>query len=145
MVFVSEKSVRGFSTQGDKKQPKRPEIEEEIRMDFNDVLFRPKKSALKSRSEVSLDREFKFLHSGKTWTGTPIISSNMDTTGTFEMGVSLAKYKCLTTIHKYYSIDDWRIFCKRKPEALPCVAISAGTSQKDFEIVKVIVQEHPEI
>jgi GMP reductase len=52
----------------------------------------------------------------------------MDTTGTFEMGVSLAKYKCLTTVHKYYSINDWKIFAIRKPEALPFVAVSAGTS-----------------
>jgi GMP reductase len=65
----------------------------------------------------------------------------MDTTGTFEMGVALAKYKCLTAIHKYYSVDDWRIFGIRKPEALPFVAISAGTSKKDFDIVKNITSE----
>jgi GMP reductase len=69
----------------------------------------------------------------------------MDTTGTFEMGVSLAKYKCLTAIHKYYTIDDWRIFAIRKPEAVPFVAVSAGTSQKDFEIVKSITTEIPDI
>lgn len=67
----------------------------------------------------------------------------MDTTGTFEMGVALSKYKCLTTIHKYYSIDDWRIFAIRKPDALPYVAVSAGTSKKDFELVKGILEEHP--
>ena len=69
----------------------------------------------------------------------------MDTTGTFEMAVSLAKYKCLTTVHKYYSINDWKIFAIRKPEALPFVAVSAGTSQKDFEMVKEIITEHPEL
>ena len=96
-------------------QTRMPQIEEEIKLDFNDVLFKPKRSNLKSRSEVSLEREFQFLHSRKKWAGTPLISSNMDTTGTFEMGVALAKYKCLTTIHKYYSLDDWRIFGLRKP------------------------------
>jgi GMP reductase len=69
----------------------------------------------------------------------------MDTTGTFEMGVSLAKYKCLTTIHKYYSPEDWKIFSIRKPEALPFVAISAGTSSKDFEIVKRVTGETPDL
>lgn len=103
---------RAFSTG---TQTRMPQIEEEIKLDFNDVLFKPKRSNLKSRSEVSLEREFQFLHSRKKWSGTPIISSNMDTTGTFEMGVALAKYKCLTTIHKYYSLDDWRIFGLRKP------------------------------
>ena len=120
-------------------------IDEEVKLDFNDVLFKPRRSVLKSRSEVSLDREFQFLHSRKKWTGTPIISSNMDTTGTFEMGVSLAKYKCLTAIHKYYTIDDWRIFAIRKPEAVPFVAVSAGTSQKDFELVKSITTEIPDL
>lgn len=112
-------------------------------LDFNDVLFKPRRSSLKSRSEVTLEREFQFLHSRKKWTGTPIISSNMDTTGTFEIGVALAKYKCLTTIHKYYTLDDWRIFAIRKPEALPYVAVSAGTSKNDFEIVKSILSENP--
>ena len=88
-----------------------------------------------------MEREFTFKHSKLTWRGIPLISSNMDTTGTFEMGVALAKYKCLTTIHKYYSVDDWRIFGIRKPEALPYVAVSAGTSKKDFEIVKSITSE----
>jgi GMP reductase len=69
----------------------------------------------------------------------------MDTTGTFEMGVALSKYKCLTTIHKYYTLDDWRIFSLRKPEALPYVAVSAGTSQKDFDLVKEIVKENPSL
>lgn len=64
-----------------------------------------------------------------------MISSNMDTTGTFEMGAALAKYNCLTTIHKYYKVNDWRIFAKKRPQALPFVAVSAGTSKKDFETV----------
>ncbi len=57
------------------------------------------------------------------------------------MGVSLAKYKCITAIHKYYSIDDWKIFAIRKPESVPYVAISAGTSNKDFETVRAITSE----
>jgi len=106
----------------------RTKIEEEIKLDFNDVLFRPKKSTLKSRSEVSLEWEFTFKYSKHTWKGVPIISSNMDTTGTFEIAVALGRFKLLTAVHKYYSVDDWKIFSLRKPEALPYVAISAGTS-----------------
>jgi GMP reductase len=119
MSFGSNNTYRGFNG---------PKIDEEIKLDFNDVLFRPQRSSLKSRAEVDLDRVFTFKHSANSWKGTPIISSNMDTTGTFEMAVSLAKYKCLTTVHKYYSINDWKIFAIRKPEALPFVAVSAGTS-----------------
>jgi GMP reductase len=78
-------------------------IDHEIKYDFSDVLFVPRKSKLKSRAEVSLERNFKFLHSKKQWSGVPVISSNMDTTGTFEMAVALSKHKCMTTIHKYYT------------------------------------------
>jgi GMP reductase len=60
-------------------------IEEDIKLDYNDVLIRPKRTKLSSRSEVNLIREFTFPISGQKWTGVPIISANMDTTGTFEM------------------------------------------------------------
>ena len=65
-------------------------IENEIKLGFKDVMFRPKRSTLKSRSEVSLDREFKFLHSSTVWKGIPIMAANMDTVGTFEMAKALA-------------------------------------------------------
>ena len=118
-------------------------VDDDIKLDFSDVLFKPQKSALKSRSEVNLMRSFKFLHSRGTWTGVPIISSNMDTTGTFEMGAALAKHKCITTIHKYYSLDDWRHFGSKRPEALSYVAVSAGVSQRDYSLVQSIADSLP--
>ena len=54
-------------------------IETDPKLDFNNVLIRPKRSTLSSRSEVSLEREFTFPHSTYTWKGTPVISANMDT------------------------------------------------------------------
>lgn len=69
----------------------------------------------------------------------------MDTTGTFEVAVALSKFKFLTAIHKYYTFDDWKIFSIRKPGALPYVAVSAGTSSKDFELVKNILKDIPEV
>ena len=38
-------------------------------LDYNNVLIRPKRSTLSSRSEVYLEREIKF-RCGKSWTGT---------------------------------------------------------------------------
>ena len=75
-------------------------IDNEIKLDFKDVLIRPKRSTLGSRSEVSLERTFKFVNSGQTWTGVPIMTANMDTTGTFEMYDVLKSYKMLTCFHK---------------------------------------------
>ena len=58
-------------------------IDNEIKLDFKDVLIRPKRSNLESRSDVTLEREFTFKHSPHRWKGVPIMVSNMDTTGTF--------------------------------------------------------------
>ena len=60
-------------------------IEEEVKLDYSDVLFRPKRSTLKSRKEVNLERTYKFKFSNNEWTGIPIIASNMDGVGEVEV------------------------------------------------------------
>ena len=79
-------------------------IEEEIKLDYSDVLFRPKRSTLKSRKEVDLVRKYQFRHSKLIWQGIPIIASNMDTTGTFAIYDILSKYKMITCLHKFHSL-----------------------------------------
>lgn len=54
-----------------------PRIEDEVKLDFKDVLIRPKRSTLKSRSQVSLERTYTFRNSGATFTGVPIMAANM--------------------------------------------------------------------
>uniref|UniRef100_A0A8C6WUU7 GMP reductase n=1 Tax=Neogobius melanostomus TaxID=47308 RepID=A0A8C6WUU7_9GOBI len=71
-----------------------PRIENDIKLDFKDVLLRPKRSTLKSRSEVDLMRRFSFRNSNGSYTGIPIIAANMDTVGTFEMAVDLSHCRC---------------------------------------------------
>jgi GMP reductase len=85
-------------------------IEEDIKLDYADVLLRPKRSTLISRKEVILERKFSFYHSSKTWQGVPIMTSNMATCGIFEMAKVLSKYKMITTFHKYYTLDDYKKF-----------------------------------
>ena len=74
-----------------------------MKLDFSDVLFKPRPSQLKSRAEVSLARTFQFRN-GTQITGVPLISANMDTTGTFEIALVLSQYKCFTAVHKKYTI-----------------------------------------
>lgn len=88
-------------------------IEEQIKLDYEDVLLRPKRSTLNSRKEVSLERTFKFYHSPKIWTGIPIMTANMATSGTFEMALVLSPHKMITTFHKYYSVKDYQKFFKK--------------------------------
>ena len=67
-------------------------IEQDLKLDFKDVLIRPKRSTLTSRSEVDISRDFVFLHSRRKYHGIPIIAANMDATGTFEMARALARH-----------------------------------------------------
>lgn len=121
-------------------------IENDIKLGFKDVMFRPKRSTLKSRSEVNLEREFTFLHTQKKWKGVPLIAANMDTVGTFEMAVALAKDKIITAIHKHYTVEEWTDFLKGKPdEFYNYVALSTGTGKADEEKIKKICELHPKI
>jgi GMP reductase len=81
-------------------------IETDLKLDFSDVLFRPKRSSLSSRGEVNLTREIIFKN-GVKWTGVPIIASNMDTVGTFEMYDVLHRHKIITCFHKHYNLSDY--------------------------------------
>ncbi|WP_397446711.1 GMP reductase [Polaribacter sp. R77954] len=121
-------------------------IENDLKLGFKDVMIRPKRSTLKSRSQVSLEREFKFLHSNIVWKGVPIMAANMDTVGTFKMATALAKHKMFTAIHKHYSIEQWRKFASNATkEVLNNIAVSTGTGKEDSEKVKTILNEFPQI
>ena len=87
-------------------------ILDDIKLDYQDVLLRPKRSTLLSRKDVLLERSFTFYHSTKKWKGLPIMTSNMATCGTFEMARILSKYKLITTFHKYYSVKEYEEFFK---------------------------------
>ena len=66
-------------------------IENEIKLDFSDVLIRPKRSTLSSRREVNLERTYTFKHSEQTWTGVPIMAANMDGVGTLTMAPAVTR------------------------------------------------------
>jgi GMP reductase len=121
-------------------------IENDLKIGFKDVMFKPKRSTLKSRSEVTLERTFNFLHSDKSWTGIPIMAANMDTVGTFEMAKALSEYHLFTTIHKHNTIDEWRDFVTSvDKKVLQNIAVSTGTSSEDSKNIKQLLTEFPEL
>lgn len=121
-------------------------IENEIKLGFKDVMFRPKRSTLKSRSEVTIEREFTFLHTQKKWSGVPLIAANMDTVGTFEMAEALSREKIITAIHKHYSVQEWSDFLKDKTDDFyQYIALSTGTGKADEEKIKTILDTNPKI
>ena len=82
-------------------------IEEDVKLDFGDVLIRPKRSTLVSRKNAVLERKFKFKYSDDIWTGIPIVASNMDHTGTIAMCHTLMKQKILTALCKFVESSEW--------------------------------------
>ena len=125
-------------------------IEEDIKLDYKDVLFKPKRSKLTSRKDVDLMRTLTFYNSGKTWTGVPIMASNMDGVGTFSMAKVLQEYKMITIIRKHYSVDEWKKAIKDGLD-LNYVAICAGTGAiwdkhtEDFMTMNTVLKLYPEI
>ncbi|HIF9458734.1 TPA: GMP reductase [Photobacterium damselae] len=115
-------------------------IEQDLKLGFKDVLFRPKRSTLKSRSQVELTREFTFKHSGRQWSGVPIIAANMDSVGSFAMAQALAKHNVMTAIHKHYTTADWQEFVEQNDASvLNNAMVSTGTSDADFQKTKDIM------
>lgn len=121
-------------------------IETELKLGFKDVMIRPKRSTLKSRAQVSLERTFTFRNSKKKWSGVPIIAANMDTVGTFEMAEALSKEKIMSAIHKHYSLEEWDNFLKKQSDSIyEYIALSTGTGKADEEKIKAIIEKHPKI
>ena len=130
-------------------------IENEVLLDYSDVLIRPKRSTLGSRKEVNLEREFTFrnyndnqdIMSGEyDWKGVPIMASNMDGVGTFEMADKLAEGHIFTCLVKTYSEKELiKYFTSDLPERSDYVAMSIGIQDRDlnkFEKVYAVCKEN---
>lgn len=89
-------------------------IDTEVKLDYKNVLIRPKRSYLLSRSEVDMHREFRFPHSPYHWKGVPIIAANMDTVGTLRMAKKLAEHGAMTALHKFYGLIDYQEFVEAR-------------------------------
>lgn len=125
-------------------------IEADLKFGFKDVLIRPKRSTLGSRAQVSLERAFKFRHTGRTWTGVPLMATNMDTVGTFAMAAALARHGLFTAVHKHYAVEEWDAFvatvCTAGNSAwLANMAVSTGILDVDLDKLSRILERHPEL
>ena len=115
-------------------------IDQDIKLDYKDVLIRPKRSTLQSRSQVRLDRRFTFRHSKHDYEGVPIMASNMDGVGTFEMADKLAEGGIFTCLVKTYSQEEIALyFTEGIKERTENVAMSIGTSWEDFDKLSAVV------
>ena len=116
-------------------------IEEDIKLDYSNVLIRPKRSVLGSRKDVDLERGFKFRnYKGDTiddyrhYRGVPVMAANMDGVGTFEMADELSAQKMFTCLVKTYSVEHLAAFFGTDSvERREHVAMSIGIMPKDLE------------
>lgn len=112
-------------------------IEQEIKLDFDDVLIRPKRSEMGSRADVELSRTFKMLNSGVELTGIGIISSNMDTTGTIAMCEALSKFGMFTCLHKFYPEETLINFFNDNPTS-QYAFYTLGITDENINKLKVV-------
>ena len=112
-------------------------IENEVKLDYKDVLIRPKRSVLRSRKQVILRREYTFRNSEQSWTGIPIMAANMDGVGTFNMAHELSRAELFTCITKQNTPKDW--YNRFGETDTDYVAVSVGTNPKEYENAKQII------
>ena len=126
-------------------------IVDDVKLDFSDVLIRPKRSTLESRKNAKLERTFRFKNSKQSWTGVPIIAANMDHTGTWPMNKALVKHGMLTAICKFlhyiplknaiktigldYNLDEIEYDLK-----WICLDVANGYTERFMDFVKTIRQ-----
>ncbi len=120
-------------------------IEEDIKLDFKDVLIRPKRSTLRSRKDVDITRSFTFKWSGRKYDGVPIIAANMDSVGTISMAQSFIKLKTgmSVALHKHYHIDKLNEFYDKYGGQ--SVWYSIGMVKDDQEKLDSFVKERPSV
>ena len=109
-------------------------LDNDIKLDFKDVLIRPKRSTLTSRSQVDITREIKFRWSSEIFQNIPIIAANMDTTGTFEMARALGRHKMMTALHKHYEADQYIDFF-----ICTCPACTNADFTADFRACWIVI------
>jgi GMP reductase len=125
-------------------------LDNEVKLDYKDVLLKPKRSTLSSRRDVEMTRSFTFRNSGETYECCPIVASNMDGVGTFSMAKVIQEYKMMTTITKTTTIDQWREAVGNGIK-LKYVSVCTGTGKlwdkdaEDYKTMQQVVKNYPDV
>ena len=125
-------------------------INQDPKLNYEDVLLQPKRSTLSSRRDVDMTRKFTFRNSGKVMNFTPIFASNMDGVGTFSMAKVLQEYKMMTVITKTTTPEQWRTAVGNGVR-LQSVSVCTGTNKmfdddaQDYKNMQEILKSFPDI
>jgi len=123
-------------------------LEEDLKLDYKDVLIRPKRSVLGSRKEVDLKRGFTFRNyngskkNDRHWRGIPLMAANMDGVGTFEMADTLSEHYIFTCLKKTYSVSDLVMFFDTNTYLrTEYVAMSIGITESDHQKFRDVYEQ----
>ena len=81
-------------------------LTQDKKLEFSEVLIKPRPSELASRSDVNLKVAYICKHSKRQIRGCPVIVSNLDSTGTIEMARITNNYGMFVCLHKYIEMED---------------------------------------
>ena len=115
-------------------------IEEEIKLDYSDVLFRPKRSTLSSRKEVDLSRTYKFKYSKNEWSGVPIMAANMDGVGEISVAEKISEFDMITCLTKQHDVKKLKQY-KNLKSLYKNIALSIGIKDEDFDRLDKVLKE----
>jgi len=115
-------------------------IEEDLKLDYSDVLFRPKRSTLSSRKDVNLMRTYKFKYSNNEWSGIPIMAANMDGVGELAVAESLSEFGMITSLTKQHDVKKIKQYKKIK-KIYQNIALSIGIKKEDFDRLDKVLKE----
>ena len=115
-------------------------LEEDVKLDYSDVLFRPKRSTLQSRKDVNLKRTYKFKYSNNEWSGIPIMAANMDGVGELEIAEKLSEFEMITCLTKQHDFKKLKKY-KNIKKIYPHLALSAGIKKEDFNNLNEVLKE----
>ena len=125
-------------------------LDNEVKLDYKDVLLKPKRSTLSSRRDVEMTRSFTFRNSKETYECCPIVASNMDGVGTFSMAKVIQEYKMMTTITKTTTLEQWREAVGNGIK-LKYVSVCTGTGKlwdkdaEDYATMKQVLLSYPDV
>ena len=115
-------------------------IEEDLKLDYSDVLFRPKRSTLSSRKDVDLNRTYKFKYSQNEWSGIPIVAANMDGVGELDVAEKLSEFGMITCLTKQHDVNRLKKYKKLK-SIYKNLALSVGIKKEEFERLNKTLKE----
>ena len=115
-------------------------IEEDLKLDYSDVLFRPKRSTLSSRKDVDLSRTYKFKYSQNEWSGIPIVAANMDGVGELNIAEELSEFGMITCLTKQHDVNRLKKY-KNLKSIYKNIALSVGIKKEEFERLNKTLKE----